>query len=359
METTEREVCAMENRMTVNGTEYGIVKLLGKGKGGYSYLAEKDGRQFVLKQIHHEPCDYYQFGNKLESEKRDYTRLRQIGIRMPELKEIDEGQERILKAFIDGPTIAELAKQNGILPEHRKQMYEMCGLLYPANTNIDYYPTNFVVQDGLLYYIDYECNNYMEQWDFENWGCQYWKNENELMTRRLILRPWAESDAQALYTYARDPRVGPSAGWPVHESVEQSREIIRTVLAAPENYAVCRKENGEVIGCIGLKIGEQTELTDREDEAEIGYWLGVPYWGQGMIPEAVRELQRHTFEDLNFSALWCGYYDGNEKSHRVQEKCGFRYHHTSYNVGVPLLNENRIEHVTRITREEWEAMKKL
>ena len=50
----------------------------------------------------------------------------------------------------------------------------MCRLLYPANTNIDYFPTNFVVRDGKVYYIDFECNDYMEQWDFQHWGSKYW-----------------------------------------------------------------------------------------------------------------------------------------------------------------------------------------
>lgn len=60
-------------------------------------------------------------------------------------------------------------------------------------------------------------------------------------TQRLILRPWRESDAQALYEYAKDPQVGPAAGWPPHTSVENSRKIIRDVLSAPETYAVVLK----------------------------------------------------------------------------------------------------------------------
>jgi RimJ/RimL family protein N-acetyltransferase len=90
-----------------------------------------------------------------------------------------------------------------------------------------------------------------------------------------------------------------------------------------------------------------------EDEGEIGYWIGEPFWGQGLIPEAVCELLRHIFEDLRLSAVWCGYYDGNEKSKRVQEKCGFIYHHTEYNKPVPLMNDFRTEHFTKITYKQW------
>ena len=161
--------------LTVNGRPYQILSLLGKGKGGYSYLAQgEDGRQYVLKQIHHEPCDYYQFGDKLQSELRDYRRLMGIGIPLPELLEADVQNERILKEYIQGPTIAQLVEKNQMEPEYYDQIQAMCALLYPANTNIDYYPTNFVVSQGKLYYIDYECNSYMEQWDFEHWGAQYW-----------------------------------------------------------------------------------------------------------------------------------------------------------------------------------------
>ena len=162
-------------KLTVNGKEFVIKKLLGKGKGGYSYLAaDETGNEFVLKQLHHEPCDYYQFGNKFQSELRDYARLKKIGIPMPELLDADEQQERILKTYIRGKTIAQLVAEGAMQPDYYRQMEKTCSLLYPANTNIDYYPTNFVVQDGKLYYIDFECNDYMQQWDFETWGKQYW-----------------------------------------------------------------------------------------------------------------------------------------------------------------------------------------
>lgn len=106
---------------------------MGKGKGGYSYLAEKDNCKYVLKQIHHEPCDYYQFGDKIQAE-----------------------------IFIS-------------------QVKEMCKLLYPENINIDYFPTNFISQNGVLYYIDFECNEYTEEWNFENWGIKYWSKTSEFI----------------------------------------------------------------------------------------------------------------------------------------------------------------------------------
>ena len=134
-----------------------------------------------------------------------------------------------------------------------------------------------------------------------------------LETPRLLLRPWEETDAEALYKYAKDPAVGPIAGWPPHTSVENSREIIRTILSAPETYAVVLKQMCEPVGSIGLMFGDTVHSADIADgEAEIGYWIGVPFWGQGLIPEAVRRLLRHGFEDLGLQAVWCGYYDGTE-----------------------------------------------
>jgi RimJ/RimL family protein N-acetyltransferase len=176
---------------------------------------------------------------------------------------------------------------------------------------------------------------------------------NYLETKRLILRPWREDDAGELYEYASHPDVGPIAGWPPHTSVENSREIIRTVLSAEENYAVVLKSTGKPVGSVGIHKG--VAEGKGENEAEIGYWIGVSYWGQGLIPEAVRELTRHVFEDLGLLALWCGYYDGNEKSKRVQEKCGFAYHHTEYDKPCPMIDETRTEHFTRLTRQAWET----
>ena len=174
-----------------------------------------------------------------------------------------------------------------------------------------------------------------------------------LETERLLLRPWDESDAESLYEYAKDNRIGPIAGWPVHTSVENSREIIKDVLSAQETYAVCLKDGGKVIGSIGLMVGSASKLELPEKEGELGYWIGVPFWGRGFIPEAARALIRRAFADLGLTALWCGYFDGNEKSKRCQEKCGFVYHHTNKDVHWELTDDVRTEHVTRLTREAW------
>ena len=174
-----------------------------------------------------------------------------------------------------------------------------------------------------------------------------------LTTERLILRPWDISDAEDLYEYAKDERVGPIAGWPVHTSADMSREVIRTVLSAPGTYAVCLREDNRAIGSIGLMQGDMSNLGLSEGEGEIGYWLGVPFWGRGLIPEALRELIRHAFDELHLVRLWCGYFDGNEKSKRCQEKCGFVYHHTNKDIHWKLMDDIRTEHITQLTKEDW------
>lgn len=170
-------------QLNVNDKNYTILKLLGKGKGGYSYLALDQDKQVVLKQIHHEPCDYYQFGNKIESELNDYHKLKEIGIMMPQLLEVDIQNERIIKEYIDGPTVFEMVLHDSLPLNCNKQIQKMCSLVYKAHINIDYFPTNFVLEKhtNKLYYIDYECNPYMDKWNFENWGIQYWSKTPEFL----------------------------------------------------------------------------------------------------------------------------------------------------------------------------------
>lgn len=176
-----------------------------------------------------------------------------------------------------------------------------------------------------------------------------------LETERLVLRPWAETDAESLYEYAKDPAIGPIAGWPPHKNVAESLDVIRNVFNGSECYAICEKNSNIAIGAIELKLNGHTDMTTKDDECELGYWLGKPFWGRGYMPEAGKELLRHGFETLGMSIIWCGYYEGNVKSKRVQEKLGFTYHHTCREVEVPLMNEIRVGHTNFMTKEAWES----
>ena len=168
------------DRVTAAKKEYAVLKLLGRGKGGYSYLAEdENGRRVVLKQIHHEPCSYYTFGDKLAAELNDYDRLRAAGVRVPELLAFDRAGERLVKEYVDGPTVFELVRDGADVAPCLEQVRAMAEKAKAAGLNVDYFPTNFVVSGGLLWYIDYECNAYMDRWNFENWGLRYWSRTPE------------------------------------------------------------------------------------------------------------------------------------------------------------------------------------
>lgn len=178
-----------------------------------------------------------------------------------------------------------------------------------------------------------------------------------LETERLILRKWKKTDAEDLYKYAKDPDVGPIAGWPPHKSVDESLDVIENVFCGAECYAICEKENGKAIGAIELKLNGHTDMTDRDDECELGFWLGKPFWGKGYVPEAARAIIERGFRDLGMNVIWCGYYDGNRKSARAQEKIGFVYHHTDSAVPVPLLGEVRVGHTNVLTKARWKEIR--
>ena len=236
-----------------------------------------------------------------------------------------------------------------------------------------------------------------------------------LKTERTLLVPWEEKYAERLYELAKDDRVGPVAGWPVHRDVENSREVIKNILSKEGTFAVIlrgdsdyqrndmglgidnskcdlsdgntfvfiekdiigsggnvqggdidngkcnvsdeqiggfEEEDSDIIGSAGIVFGEDSNLNLPMWQGEIGYWLGFDYWGKGLMTEVVRDLIRFGFEDIGLNTIWCGYFEGNERSRRVQEKCGFTYHHTEKNMYWALMDEYRTEHVMRLTREE-------
>ena len=143
-------------------------------------------------------------------------------------------------------------------------------------------------------------------------------------TDRILLRKWQESDADALFKYASDPDVGPRAGWPPHKSVEESREIIKTVFNTDTMWAIVLKETGEAIGCAGYLPAANSNLNIPGDECEVGYWIGKPYWGRGICTEALKLVIDYCFNVKGFKSLWGDYFLQNPASGRVMEKCGFK-----------------------------------
>lgn len=165
----------------IEGKSYNTIRFLGHGKGGYSYLAECEGSFFTVKKIHHEPCDYYSFGNKIDAECHDYERLKKAGIRIPEMIAVNRERELIAKQYIEGETVMDLVLNDQFDPAYVDQAREMAELAKASGLNIDYFPTNFIVSEDLLWYVDYECNEYMDEWSFERWGIRYWSKTEELL----------------------------------------------------------------------------------------------------------------------------------------------------------------------------------
>ena len=162
-------------------------------------------------------------------------------------------------------------------------------------------------------------------------------------TERTILRPFTEADAEDLFAYAQEPRVGPAAGWKPHGSIEDSREAIRTRLSFPEMFAVVYRETGHVVGSAGF-INRNGVVSD-----ELGFALHPAYWGRGLMPEVVGALLRHGFEDLEMEAVWCVHYTENMQCRRVREKCGFAL------VFQETLHKSQKTDFCILLRQDWEA----
>ena len=148
-----------------------------------------------------------------------------------------------------------------------------------------------------------------------------------LETERLILRPFRQEDLQDFYEYASVVGVGEMAGWRHHDSIEKSQEILDMFINKDKTFAIVLKENGKVIGSLGVeKYGMEEALTEFNDYLgrEIGYVLSKEHWGKGIMPEAASAIIDYLFGSLDLDFLTCGYYDFNSQSRRVQEKCGFK-----------------------------------
>ena len=143
-------------------------------------------------------------------------------------------------------------------------------------------------------------------------------------TERILLRPWREEDAEALYRHASDPEVGPRAGWSPHKSVDESRNIIRTLFANDHTWAIVQKESREPIGCICYYTPDESNIGIGPNDAEVGYWVARPYWNRGIATEALQLLIDYCFRQRGFRTLWADHFLDNQASSRVMQKCGFK-----------------------------------
>ena len=164
-----------------------------------------------------------------------------------------------------------------------------------------------------------QCNNFVKVF----LTARLWDNQMEMETERILLRHWEEADAEALFKFASDPDVGPRAGWPAHQSVEESREIIRTFFNNDTTWAIVLKETGEAIGCMGYYTHEASNIPIGENDCEVGYWVGKPFWNRGICTEALKLMLDHCVQVKHFENIWADHFIGNPASGKVMEKCGF------------------------------------
>lgn len=160
-------------------------------------------------------------------------------------------------------------------------------------------------------------------------------------TERLRLRPWNRSDAPALYELAKEPRIGMACGWRPHTSIDDAYDGLSTVLAAPESYAVTLRESNELVGAIALRM----KAADSRDVADLGYWTGRPYWGNGYATEAGRAIVDRATH-LGYATLTLSYFEGNEASRRVAHKLGFTWQGREEGVEFPLIGKRVSLHRT-------------
>jgi len=172
---------------------FSVKAFLGKGKSAYSYLIENISaisEKYVLKQIHNEPCEYYQFGDKLEAEINSYYRLINTGIKTPSLIEYNKHHKYLIKEYIEGQVATSLIADSKISTDIFRQLFEVAGKAKQNNINLDYFPTNFIISGQEMTYIDYELNSYTDEWNLQNWGIFYWLNsagmKEYLQTQNLL-----------------------------------------------------------------------------------------------------------------------------------------------------------------------------
>ena len=175
-----------------------------------------------------------------------------------------------------------------------------------------------------------------------------------ITTERLLLRPWRETDAEALFEIARDPEIGPACGWKPHTSMKESLRVLRQVLIPAGALAVADKETDAPIGSIELKGPGRSGIAGLgEGDLELGYWIARARWNEGLATEAGQTMLAEAFAKPDVQRVWASAADGNERSRRVQEKLGMAYRF-SENVVVPALKDAFMVHVRCITREDYE-----
>ncbi len=169
-----------------------------------------------------------------------------------------------------------------------------------------------------------------------------------LKTKRLILRNFNSKDSEQLFNLAKNINVSYPCGFLPHKSVEDSKNVIINVLQKPGIYAIFLKEKNVLVGCINLKFKDSSNLAVYSNEAELGFWIGEPFWGKGFSVEACVAILEYGFLELNLKKIWASSMVSNVKSFSLQKKLGFKYLCSKF-IYMPLVNETRLSNICFLT----------
>jgi len=143
----------------------------------------------------------------------------------------------------------------------------------------------------------------------------------ELKLKSSVIRPLALSDALAVQRYANNRKIWLNLRdlFPHPYSLEDANRFLNHVTSEKPAKTLAIALPTEAIGCIGLQMGRDVHCKT----AELGYWLGEPFWGRGIMTEAVAELTRYAFETFDLERIYAQPFANNTASARVLEKAGF------------------------------------
>ena len=167
----------------------------------------------------------------------------------------------------------------------------------------------------------------------------------KIITDRLVLRPWSLNDKYDLYNYAKNPNIGLMCGWRPHTDLNNSEEILKMVLMNDKTFAITL--NDISIGSIGYMTKGESNINLDDNEVEIGYWLAEEYWNNGYMTEALNALINYLQQELHYNNLYCAYFEENNRSKRVLEKCNFRFTYIINSYHIPLLDRDTNLYVTK------------
>lgn len=179
----------------------------------------------------------------------------------------------------------------------------------------------------------------------------------QLETERLLLRPFQESDLEDYYEYGSMEKVGPMAGWSPFSDRESARKRLILEMRKPFQFAIELKDEKKVIGSIVIREVKREyygSIHIEDNSREIGCVLSEKYWGNGYMPEAIREVLKYCFYNLHVACVYACYLVKNTQIGSMDGKCGLKPVGRLINDGEWIDGTTSDLTVVSITKEEFE-----